>query len=86
MRQFTHIASAAITAGTFAAALALTPIAQAVPECVQTAPNTTMCRTNGSNAITTSPPPNQWANYGPLFWGGPGWGGGWGGGLVIGIG
>ena len=82
MRQFTHIALAAITAGTFAASLAPTPIAQAVPECVQTAPNTTMCRTNGSNAITTSPPPNQWANYGPLFWGGPGWGGG----LAIGIG
>lgn len=80
MRQFTPIASAAITAGTFAAALTLTPIAQAVPECVQTAPNTTMCHTNGSNAITTSPPPNQWANWGPLFWGG------WGGGIVLGIG
>ena len=75
MRQFTHIALAAITAGTFAASLAPTPIAQAVPECVQTAPNTTMCRTNGSNAITTSPPPNQWANYGPLFSAPAGWGG-----------
>lgn len=86
MGQFTHIASAAIAAGIFAVALAPTPTAQAVPVCVQTAPNTTQCRTNGSTAITTSPPPNQWANYGPLFWGGPGWGGGWGGGLVIGIG
>ncbi len=68
-----------LAAGLSAAALlALAPVAAAQPECIQTGLNTTQCSTNGSTAITTSPPLNQWSNYGPLFFGG------WGGGLVIG--
>jgi hypothetical protein len=55
------------------ATLALAPAAQARPVCTQTGPNTTQCTTNGSSAITTSPPAMQGPNYGgwPLI----GWGG-----------
>ena len=57
-------------------ALLLTPIASAQPTCVNTAPNTTLCATNGSNSLTTSPPP---MNNGPFY--------GWpfGGGFVLGL-
>jgi hypothetical protein len=48
--------------------------ANAIPQCVNTAPNTTVCQTNGSAQITTHP--GQWTyNYG---WPGYGWAGyGW---------
>ena len=63
------------TAGV-SAAIAVAPVAVAAPQCTNTGPNTTMCQTNGSSQIVTSPPQNNW-------WGG--WGP-WGGGLVIGLG
>jgi hypothetical protein len=57
-------------------ALILVPTASAQPTCVNTAPNTTMCTTNGSSSITTSPPE---MNNGPFY--------GWpfGGGFFMGI-
>jgi hypothetical protein len=59
------------------AAIALAPVAVAQPQCTTTAPNTTLCQTNGSTQIVTSPRQNNW-------WGGwPWWGGG---GIVIGFG
>jgi hypothetical protein len=66
----------------FSPLLSPAPAAAIPPRCVDTGPNTTQCSTNGSTAIVTSPPRNQFANFGPWF--GGGWG--WGGGLVIGIG
>jgi hypothetical protein len=61
-----------------ACAVVVTPVAAATPECINTAPNTTQCQTNGSSQIVTSPAPiNNWGGYGP-YWGG--------GGLVIGFG
>jgi hypothetical protein len=54
--------------------------ANALPSCVNTAPNTTQCETNGSVQITTHP--GAWTgNYGWPGWTGFGWPG-----LVIGIG
>ncbi len=52
-----------------AAAVVFAPAAQARPDCTQTGPNTTLCTTNGSSAITTSPPPMQGPNYGgwPMY-------------------
>ncbi|UXA10664.1 hypothetical protein KXD97_21510 [Mycobacterium sp. SMC-8] len=47
--------------------------ANAIPQCVNTAPNTTQCQTNGSSQITTQPGPWTY-NYG---WPGWGWGFGW---------
>lgn len=58
------------------AALVALPTASAQPTCVNTAPNTTLCSTNGSNSITTSPPA---MNNGPYY----GWP--YGGGFVLGI-
>ena len=52
------------------------PTASAQPTCVNTAPNTTQCATNGSSSITTSPPA---MNYGPFY----GWP--YGGGFVLGL-
>jgi hypothetical protein len=57
-------------------ALVLLPTASAQPTCVNTAPNTTQCATNGSSSITTSPPA---MNYGPFY----GWP--YGGGIVLGL-
>jgi hypothetical protein len=56
------------------AAIALAPVAAAMPRCTTVAPNTTQCETNGSAQIVTSP---QVQNN----WGWP-----WGGGFIIGIG
>lgn len=57
----------------------IAPATAAPPHCVDTAPNTTLCTTNGSTQIVTSPPPNQFDNLGwPWFGGWPG--------LAIGIG
>lgn len=58
--------------------ISLSPVAAAAPTCTNTGPNTTLCQTNGSAQIVTSPPPN---NYYP-YWGFPiisfgGWGFGW---------
>ena len=58
------------------AAITVTPVAAAAPQCTTTAPNTTQCQTSGSTAIVTSPRPNNW--YGGWPW--------WGGGIVIGLG
>lgn len=54
------------------------PVAAAVPECTNTGPNTTLCQSNGSAQIVTSPPANNFYPY----WGFPiigfgGWGFGW---------
>jgi hypothetical protein len=71
--------SLAAPALTFGLLLSSAPASAIPPRCVDTGPNTTQCSTNGSTAIVTSPPRNQFNNFGwPWF--------GWGGGLVIGIG
>ncbi|MDT5185584.1 MAG: hypothetical protein QOJ20_692 [Mycobacterium sp.] len=62
-----------LAAAGVSAAIAMAPVAAAVPQCTTVAPNTTQCQTNGSSQIVTSPQENNW--YG-------GWP--WGGGLVIG--
>ena len=41
----------------------------AAPQCTNTGPNTTLCQTNGSTQIVTTPAPIS---------GSPGWGWGWG--------
>ena len=64
-----------LAAAGVSAAIAFAPVAVAVPQCTSTGPNTTVCQTNGSSQIVTSPPVNNW--YG-------GWP--WGGGIVIGLG
>ena len=51
------------------AALSAEPAA-ATPTCINTGPNTTMCQTNGSTQIVTTPPATNFS---------PGWG--WGIGL-----
>lgn len=68
-----HTAGIVVIAGA-AMTFGFAPVASAAPECVQTAPYTTQCRTNGSTAINTSPNPNN-QNFGP--WG-PGYGYGYG--------
>ena len=60
----------------FVAMTTATPSAFAQPTCVNTAPNTTQCATNGSSSVTTSPPA---MNNGPFY----GWP--YGGGLVLGL-
>jgi hypothetical protein len=67
-----RIRSLAVAFAIATAAVALAPAAQARPVCTQTGPNTTLCTTNGSSALTTSPPPMQGPYYGgwPVF----GWG------------
>jgi hypothetical protein len=61
-----------------AGAVVLAAPASAQPTCVDTAPRTTLCSTNGSSSLTTSPPAmNNWPWYG----GGFGFGG-----FVIGLG
>jgi hypothetical protein len=60
-----------------AGAVLLAPTAAAIPQCTNTGPNTTICSTNGSSQIVTSPAPNN----GPWGWPYGGWGigfGGWG--------
>jgi hypothetical protein len=58
------------------AAIAVAPVAAAIPQCTTTAPNTTQCQTNGSTQIVTSPQQNN-------NWAWPWFGGG---GIVIGFG
>ncbi len=48
-------------------AIATAPIAAATPECTNTGPNTTLCQSNGSAQLVTSPPPNNFYPY----WGFP---------------
>lgn len=57
------------------ASVVMAPVAAAAPQCTNTGPNTTLCETNGSAQLVTSPPLNN-------NWGWPGWGGG----FVIGLG
>lgn len=77
---------AALACASIASAVVLAPVATAdPPNCTQTAPRTTQCRTSGGSAqIVTSP---QSRNYNQYPWYGYGWGGGWGinlGGISIG--
>lgn len=52
--------------------------ASAAPQCVDTAPRTTMCTTNGSAQLTTSPPAQSFGPfYGGFPFGGFGSGIGW---------
>lgn len=78
-RHFSALTAAVGTAAIGIGALLSAPVASALPECTNTAPNTTQCTTNGSTSITTSPPLNQNNFYGYPFLGG--WSG-----LVVGIG
>jgi hypothetical protein len=71
IRSVTPLLAAAGVCG----AVAIAPVAEATPTCTTTAPYTTLCETNGSAQLVTSP---QLQNN----WGWPWWGGG----LVIGIG
>jgi hypothetical protein len=71
-----------LAAAGVSAAVAVAPVAVATPQCTNTGPNTTVCQTNGSSQIVTSPPlNNNW--YGGWPWGGGvviglgGWGWGW---------
>ena len=73
-RKASYLTTLLAAAGV-SAAIAIAPVAGAAPQCTNTGPNTTMCQTNGSSQIVTSPPQNNW--YG-------GWP--WGGGIVIGLG
>jgi hypothetical protein len=79
-RLFGALTTAAGMAVLGIGAVLAAPTAAALPECVNTAPNTTQCTTNGSNSITTSPPLNQNNSYGgyPFL-------GGWSG-FVVGLG
>ncbi len=74
MKNTTRIASALLAAPCLAVLTA--PLSAATPQCTNTTPTTTLCQTNGSTAIVTSPPV---MNYGPWY----GWGFGFGG-IVIG--
>lgn len=56
------------TASVGAAMLTAAP-AGAVPKCTNTTPTTTLCQTNGSTQIVTTPPATNFY---------PGWGWGWG--------
>ena len=70
MRSFaTSLACAAIVAAVLTA-----PSAMAAPECVDTAPNTTLCSTNGSSSLVTSPSAPTGPNYGGFSYGGFGFG------------
>lgn len=52
-----------------AAATLAAPIASAAPRCENTGPTTTLCQSNGSAQITTSPPVvNNWNGW-PWWWG-----------------
>jgi hypothetical protein len=62
------------SAAVFAAAavclsLAAAPPAAAVPECTNTGPTTTVCETNGSTQINTSPGVTNNYPFGWPFWG-----------------
>lgn len=46
-------------------AILTAPAGSAAPKCTNTSPNTTLCQTNGSSQIVTSPPPMN--NYGPWY-------------------
>lgn len=78
MSTKSRYATTFLAAAGVSAAIAVSPVAAASPQCVNTGPNTTQCETNGSAQIVTSPPANN--NYG--YWGFPiigfgGWGLGW---------
>lgn len=68
-----------LAAFALSAAVLFAPSGSAVPQCTNVSPQTTVCATNGSNQIVTSPPPMDFG------YGWPGWG--WGGnGLIISLG
>lgn len=75
MRYFTcSLAPVLVAVGAW---VALTPTAEAAPECTNITSVTTICQTNGSAQIVTSPQVRN--NYGMWPW----WGGG---GITIGFG
>ena len=77
MRSRSRYTATLFAMGSACAFVALAPVAEAAPECVNIGPTTTQCQTNGSAQIVTSPQQNtNWGGY-------PYWGGG---GLVIGFG
>ena len=65
------VVSAALTAGMLGAMITA-PVASATPKCIDTAPLTTLCQTNGSAQLTTSPQIiyNNVYPYGGYGWGG----------------
>ena len=65
-RCFATVFAAAGAAG----AIMLAPAAAALPNCTNTGPNTTLCTTNGSAQLTTSPPANNGPYYGWPYFGG----------------
>jgi hypothetical protein len=67
MRTQTRYLTMLLATVGMSAALAMAPAAAAAPQCTNTGPNTTVCQTNGSAQIVTSPPAN---NYYP-YWGFP---------------
>jgi hypothetical protein len=75
------LATVFATAGA-AGAIMLAPVAAAIPECAQTGPTTTLCSTNGSAQLVTSPPIQNGPYWGWPYGGGfgisiGGWGFGW---------
>ena len=78
MSSKTRYLTTLLAAAGTCAAIATAPIAATVPECTNTGPNTTLCQSNGSAQLVTSPPANNYHQY----WGFPiigfgGWGFGW---------
>lgn len=76
MKAICRYAAPFLAAGGIGAWSLVAPIAGAAPECINIAPNTTQCQTNGSSQIVTSPSVQT-----SPYWGWP-----YGGGLVIGLG
>jgi hypothetical protein len=80
MRVRTRYLATLLLGAGLSASVVAAPAALAAPQCTNTGPNTTVCETNGSSQITTSPPQQNFVNP---YWGG--FGLGWGG-IVIGLG
>jgi hypothetical protein len=58
-----------LTAAALGTSVLPAPVAAAAPNCTNTGPNTTVCQTNGSSQVVTSPPENNsWGGF--PFWGG----------------
>jgi hypothetical protein len=74
----TRYLTTALAAAGACVSIAAAPIALAAPQCTNTGPNTTLCQSNGSAQLVTSPQANNFYPY----WGFPiisfgGWGFGW---------
>ena len=64
MTKKQRIAAPLLAAFAVAGAVGFAAPASARPDCVNTAPNTTMCTTNGSSSLTTSPPATNNGQWG----------------------